>query len=109
VRTLPNKAERTSTGQHCPSGPVTALMAWAELSWARAYPPSTQAAAGLSASQRLLLAMVLFGPANYRQAADRVGLTPAEVSRHCTAALRQLTVACRSADAAHSAGTTTEA
>jgi len=85
-------------------------MAWAELSWARAYPPSTQAAAGLSASQRLLLlAMVLFGPANYRQAADRVGLTPAEVSRHCTAALRQLTVACRSADAAHLAGTTTEA
>ncbi len=85
-------------------------MAWAELSWARAYPPSTQAAAGLSASQRLLLlAMVLLGPANYRQAADRVGLTPAEVSRHCTAALRQLTVACRSADAAHLAGTTTEA
>jgi len=87
-------------------------MAWAEVSWARAYPPATQAAAGLSTSQRLLLlllAMVLFGSANYEQAADRVGLTPAEVSRHCTAALRQLTVACRSADAAHSAGTTTEA
>ncbi len=85
-------------------------MAWAEVSWARAYPPATQAAAGLSTNQRLLLlAMVLFGSANYEQAADRVGLTPAEVSRHCTAALRLLTAACRSADAAHSTGTTTEA
>jgi len=108
VKTLPIKADCTSTGHHCPPVPVTALMAWADVSWARTYPPATQAAAGLSTRQRLLLAMVLFGSANYEQAADRVGLTPAEVSRHCTAALRQLTVACRSADAAYSAGTTTE-
>jgi len=30
---------------------------------------------GLSASQRLLLGMVLFGSVTYRQAADRTGLT----------------------------------
>ncbi len=48
---------------------------------------------GLSASQRLLLAMVLFGPVTYRQAADQTGHTPAQVSQLCAAALRQLAMA----------------
>jgi DNA-binding CsgD family transcriptional regulator len=48
---------------------------------------------GLSASQRLLLGMVLFGPATYRQAADQNGLTPKQVSQLCAGALRRLAVA----------------
>ena len=62
--------------------------------------PTLVHADGLSASQRLLLGMVLFGPVTYRQAADRTGLTPAQVSQLCAAALRQLAVARRPADTA---------
>jgi len=62
--------------------------------------PTLVHADGLSASQRLLLGMVLFGPVTYRQAADRTGLTPAQVSQLCAAALRQLAVAKRPADTA---------
>jgi len=61
----------------------------------RACALSIRTTAGLSASQRLLLALVLFGPATYQQAADHTGLTAAEVSRRCTSALRQLFLACR--------------
>ena len=62
--------------------------------------PTLVHADGLSASQRLLLGMVLFGPVTYRQAADQTGLTPAQVSQLCAAALRQLAVAKRPADTA---------
>ncbi len=62
--------------------------------------PTVVHADGLSAGQRLLLGMVLFGPVTYGQAADRTGLTPAQVSQLCAAALRQLAVAGRPADTA---------
>jgi len=62
--------------------------------------PTVDARHGLSASQRLLLGMVLFGPVTYRQAADRTRLTPNQVSQLCAAALRQLAVAGRPADGA---------
>ncbi len=71
----------------------------ADLTWAWTCPP-WMPADGLSASQRLLLGMVLFGPVTYQQAADRTGLTPAQVSQLCAAALRQLAVAKRPADGA---------
>jgi len=92
-------AEHTSTEKPGPSraGHVTGWTSWADLSWARTCPPWMHAD-GLSASQRLLLAMVLFGPVTYRQAADQTGLTPAQVSRLCAAALRQLALAAHPAD-----------
>jgi DNA-binding CsgD family transcriptional regulator len=71
----------------------------ADLTWAWTCPP-WMPPDGLSASQRLLLGMVLFGPVTYQQAADRTGLTPAQVSQLCAAALRQLAVAKRPADGA---------
>jgi len=60
--------------------------------------PTLMHADGLSASQRLLLSMVLFGPVTYRQAADQTGLSPAQVSRLCAVALRQLALAGHPAD-----------
>jgi len=99
--TTPDTAEHTSIDQ--PGAPraghVTAWTTWADLTWARTCPP-WMPADGLSASQRLLLGMVLFGPVTYQQAADRTGLTPAQVSQLCAAALRQLAVARRPADEA---------
>jgi len=94
----PNTAEHTSTEKPEPprAGHVTGWTGWADLTWARTCPPWMHAD-GLSASQRLLLAMV-FGPVTYRQAADQTGLTPAQVSRLCGAALRQLAVAAHPAD-----------
>ena len=79
------------------AGPVTAWTTWAALTWARTCPPWMHAD-GLSASQRLLLGMVLFGPVTYRQAADQTGHTPAQVSQLCAAALRQLALAAHPAD-----------
>jgi len=74
--TPPNTAEHTSTGQPGPprDGHVTAWTTWADLTWARTCTP-WMPADGLSASQRLLLGLVLFGPVTYRQAANRTGLT----------------------------------
>ncbi len=97
--TTPNTAEHTSIDQPGPpgAGHVTAWTTWAELTWARMCPPWMHAD-GLSPSQRLLLAMVLFGPVTYRQAADQTGLSPAQVSRLCAAALRQLAMAGHPAD-----------
>jgi len=61
--TTPNTAEHTSIDQSGPprAGHVTAWTTWADLTWARTCPPWMHAD-GLSASQRLLLGMVLFGP-----------------------------------------------
>jgi len=97
--TTPNTAERTSINEPGPprAGHVTAWTTWADLTWARTCPPLMHAD-GLSASQRLLLSMVLFGPVTYRQAADQTGHTPAQVSQLCAAALRQLAMARHPAD-----------
>ncbi len=73
------------------------------LTWAkdtRTCPPWMHAD-GLSASQRLLLNVVL-GPDTYRQAADQSGLTPTQVSqrRPAARALRQLATAGHRAEGA---------
>jgi len=82
--TTPNTAGHSAIDQPGPAraGHGTAWTSWADLTWARRCPPWMHAD-GLSSSQRLLLAMVLFGPVTYRQAADQTGLTPAQVSRLC--------------------------
>ena len=92
--TTPNTAGHSAIDQPGPprAGHGTARTTGADLTWARTCPPWMQVA-GLSATQRLLLGMVLFGPVTYRQAADQTGLTPAQVSRLCAAALRQLAMA----------------
>ncbi len=74
--TPPNTAEHTSIDQPGPprDGHVLAWTTWADLTWAGTCTP-WMPADGLSAGQRLLLGLVLFGSVTYRQAADRTGLT----------------------------------
>ena len=82
-------------GQHQDAVPerLPELTNWTELAWDRGSEPCVRATAALSPNQRLLLGTVLFGAVSYRQAADYTGVTPAEVSRHCTSALRRLSSA----------------
>lgn len=82
-----------------PVGPTTDLTTWTERGWARAASPATQFGDGLSATQRLLLGLVAFGQASYRDAARCTGLTAAEVSGQCTSALRLLSAAVSRDDA----------
>ncbi len=104
--TTPNTAEHTLIDQPGPAQGralhrVNDLggLIWAEDT--RTCPPWMHAD-GLSASQRLLLNMVLFGPDTYRQAADQSGLTPTQVSQLCPVAraLRQLATAGHRAEGA---------
>ncbi len=69
---------------------VAELMAWTQGRWEQAPAGYAEAAGELTEQQRLSLGLVLFGRATYQAVASATGLTPAQVSTHCSLALRQL-------------------
>lgn len=72
---------------------VAGLMAWNKGRWEQVPAGYAEAVGELTEQQRLALGLVLFGRATYQTVASATGLTPAQVSTHCTLALRHLSAA----------------